>query len=152
MSVTTAARSVLPDSIDELIARCEADRSLHITFEGSSETELRGLEETLGYPLPTPLRAFLGRLGGGVYYLRHEIFGPRRVMIHDIELVPDLLSFRHWLGAKVPARWLPIHRADGAVHAIELGVPDPAPVRRLSDPGPVYPDFTAFLKTLMQSR
>jgi SMI1 / KNR4 family (SUKH-1) len=144
------ARPTVPD-ISDLIARCEADESLHIRSDGADDAELRCLEQKLGQALPGPLRAFLSRLGGGVYYLRHEIFGSRRVMIHDIELVPDILSFQRWLGPKASEGWLPFHRADGRIHAIRLGGPDPAPVCRLGDPSIVYPDFTAFLRSLMTS-
>src|SRR5262245_31370135 len=105
--------------MEDLIARCEADRGQHMTGGPASEDELRQLEAALGGPLPEAYRQFLRRLGGGVFYLKHEMFGARRVMIHDIELVPDVLSFRSRLGA-LPPSWLPIHRSDGQVHALDL--------------------------------
>src|SRR5688500_6397413 len=103
--------------MDELIGCLRAARDLHIVGSGGTEDDLRATEERLGHPLPSPFRHFLQRQGGGIYYLRHEIFGARRVMVHDIETVPDLLSFRQWLGASVPAGWLPFHRSEGRIHA-----------------------------------
>jgi hypothetical protein len=134
--------------LEGLIARCEADRSSHMTGGPCTALELRAVEDALGEALPAELRLFLSRLGGGVFYLEHEIFGARRVMIHDIELVPDLLSFRSWLGAAVPPGLLPVHRAGGRVHAIELGGTTAA-VHTLNAPGPVYPDFTTFLQQVV---
>jgi hypothetical protein len=135
--------------LDAFLARCEADAGVHMTDGACTERELRGVEERLGQVLPAPFRAFLARLGGGVFYLEHEIFGAHRVMIHDIELVPDLLSFRAWLGAAVPAHLLPIHRAGGRIHAIELGVGPCAAVRPLDGNGRQYRDFTAFLESVV---
>lgn len=140
------------DRIDDLIGRCEADGGLHITADRNTDEQLAGIEARLGQSLPAPYRAFLRRLGGGVYYMRHEIFGARRVMTHDIELVPDVLSFKKWLGGTVPEGWLPIHRSADGVHVIQLGVPDPAPVRALGGIGTTYADFAAFLETLLSTR
>jgi len=137
-----------PASLEALIARCEADRGAHMTGGGCTEMELRSVEDALRQPLPADFRLFLSRLGGGVFYLKHEIFGARRVMIHDIELVPDLLSFRAWLGTAVPPNLLPIHRADGQIHAIELGGAR-ANVRSLNHTGPCYPRFSAFLEAFV---
>jgi hypothetical protein len=144
--------NMFPDRIDDLIARCEADGGLHITADGNTDEELSAIEARLGYSLPTAYRAFLHRLGGGVYYMRHEIFGTVRVMTHDIELVPDVLSFTRWLGATVPPGWLAVHRSAEGVHVIQLGVPDPAPVRALGGVGTTYADFTAFLARLVPTR
>src|SRR5262245_10375647 len=126
--------------MDALISQCQAHCRDHMTSGPCAEAELQSIEDRLGAPLPPLFRLFLQRTGGGVYYLRHEIFGARRVMIHDIELVPDLLTFREWLGA-VPGEWLPIHRSEGRVHAIELGQGESARVRPLDGVGPTYPDF-----------
>src|SRR3954468_24338318 len=150
--MNAALRQMVPNRIDELILRCEAEGGLHITGEGNADEELVGIETRLGHRLPTPYRVFLRRLGGGVYYLRHEIFGARRVMTHDIELVPDVLSFTQWLGRTVPAGWLPIHRSAEGVHVIQLGVADPAPVRALGGVGITYADFTSFLEALVLTR
>lgn len=115
----------------------------------ASDDDLRGVEEALRRPLPEPFRLFLQRLGGGVFYLKHEIFGARRVMIHDIELVPGLLSFRTWLGSGLPSGLLPIHRADGRIHVLDLDAGPCAPVRVLGGGGRGYPDFTRFLEDVV---
>jgi hypothetical protein len=132
--------------LDALIARCRADVSSHMTGGACPEEDLRQIEAMVRQPLPAPFRAFLSDLGGGVFYLKHEIFGPRRVMIHDIELVPDLLSFRTWLGTAVPPNMLPIHRADGRIHAVDLGT---GAVRPLGITSPCYADFTTFLERVV---
>jgi hypothetical protein len=134
--------------IDALVARFEADERQHMRGLLSTAAEIQDLESRIGSPLPEAVRQFLLRLGGGVYYMRHEIFGSRRVMIHDIELVPVILSFREWLGV-TGSRTLPIHRADGRVHVIELGS-DPAPVFALDGGTPAYRDFTAFLDAVVK--
>jgi hypothetical protein len=109
-------------TLDEIILRLERDGSAHTTSGVSDEGELAGLEQALGQPLPATLRAFLARVGGGIFYGRHEIFGGHRVMIHDIELVPSLRSVALQLRAAAsppPAGWLPFHRADGGFHLID---------------------------------
>ncbi len=131
-----------------VIARCLANASAHMTGGPCDASSLWSLECRLGYALPEPLRLFLARVGGGVYYSKHEVFGARRVMIHDIELVPDLVSFRSWLGAAVPPDWLPIHRQEGVIHIIQLGL-ETAPVRRIDDPAVLYPDFPTFFEKVV---
>jgi len=134
------------EHFDALVARCRADSAAHMTGGTCSEQELRNVEEILRRPLPAVFRSFLARQGGGVFYLRHEIFGAHRVMTHDIELVPDLLSFRAWLGAAVPANVLPIHRADGRIHALDL---DAGCVHPLGAASPCYPTFSEFLERVV---
>lgn len=110
-------------TLDEIITRLEHDRGAHTTSGPSDEAELRQLEQAVGHPLPAALRTFLARVGGGIFYGRHEIFGGHRVMIHDIELVPSLRSIAQHVQrqpAPPPAGWLPFHRAEGAWHLIEL--------------------------------
>jgi hypothetical protein len=138
--------------VDALIACLRTARDRHIVGGGCTEEDLRATEERLGHALPLAFRLFLQRQGGGIYYLRHEIFGARRVMVHDIEMVPDLLSFRQWLAAAAPDGWLPIHRTEGRMHAIRLGGEEPAPVRALEPGGPTYPDFATFLESLIQNQ
>jgi hypothetical protein len=137
---------------ESLLARCEADASLHMTGGGCPEPELRRIEEAIGYPLPVPYRLFLGRLGGGVYYLKHEIFGCRRVMTHDIELVPDVLSFRRWLGDMVSRNALPFHRADGRIHVLELSGDQAGLVRSIDEGGDRCSDFASFLEEFVVGR
>lgn len=129
--------------LDEIIARLERDRAAHTTSGPSDEDELRRLEHDLG-PLPPALRTFLGRVGGGIYYGRHEIFGGHRVMIHDIELVPSLRAVAQQLQhhePPPPPGWLPFHRAEGAWHLV-----DAAGASVVSwPPGVRYKSFEAFL-------
>jgi hypothetical protein len=109
-------------TLDEIITLLDRDRAAHTTSGPSDEDELRRLEHDLGQPLPAGLRTFLARVGGGIFYGRHEIFGAHRVMIHDIELVPSLRSIVQHVQRQKPAPppgWLPFHRADGAWHLID---------------------------------
>ena len=115
-------RAVL--TFDEVLNAFELAREEHILGDPSTEEELRRLEQTLGAPLPASFRVFLTRLGGGLYFRGHEILGTRRVIVHDIELVPDILSLRRTLaaqGATLPELAIPFHRARGSVHFIRLG-------------------------------
>jgi hypothetical protein len=139
-----------PSRLQAVVARCQQDAALHMTGGPCTEQELRHLEDALGRPLPPGYRTFLARLGGGVFYLRHEIFSAHRVMVHDIELVPDVLSFRQWLGVGVPPGLLPFHRAGSRIHALDL---DGAPSGRVvvvDSPEPGYPDFVTFLEQVVR--
>lgn len=111
-------------TITEVLDLIERDRSLHMTSEPAAAPELERLEEALGVSLPEEFREFLARLGGSILYERHEVFGPRRLMVHDIELVPDLLTFRNHRarsGGAEPAQALvPFHRADGVVNLLDV--------------------------------
>jgi hypothetical protein len=111
-------------TIEKALAVLEKDRHRHMTAEPASERELDLVEETLGRRLPDEFRTLLARLGGGILYERHEVFGVRRLMVHDIELVPDLVSFRQrfvraWEG-EACRDFVPFHRADGMVHLLDL--------------------------------
>jgi len=111
-------------TFDEVLEAFEGAREEHILGSPSTEWELGRLEQTLGAPLPASFRVFLERLGGGLFFRGHEIFGPRRVMVHDIELVPDILSMRRTLaaqGSTLPERAIPFHRARGTIHFLRLG-------------------------------
>lgn len=115
-------RAVL--TFDEVLDAFERAKDEHILGSPSTEEELGGLERKLGAPLPASFRVFLMRLGGGLFFRGHEIFGPRRVIVHDIELVPDILSVRRTLaaqGAPLPELAIPFHRARGTVHFLRLG-------------------------------
>jgi SMI1 / KNR4 family (SUKH-1) len=135
-------------TLDEILDVLERDLARHMTDGPCSEEDLRRLETALGDPLPADLRAFLGRLGGGVFYDAHEVFGARRVMIHDIELIPDLLSLRRTLKG-VPPDALPFHRSTSVVHVIELAPGGrPARITPLGG-GSGYPDLAAFLESVV---
>jgi len=111
-------------TIEEVVAVVAKGRQQHMFTEPASELELDRLEEALGRKLPTEFRIFLSRLGGGILYERHEVFGARRLMVHDIELVPDLVSFRERYvegpGHELAEGLVPFHRADGVVHLLDL--------------------------------
>src|SRR5436309_5716006 len=118
-----------------------------MTTEPASERDLDLLEETLGRRLPDEFRTLLARLGGGILYERHEVFGARRLMVHDIELVPDLVSFRQRLvrasGGDLCQDFVPFHRADGVVHLLDLRADGGAAVMSL-DGTRSYPDLACF--------
>lgn len=138
-------------TLDEIILRIEQDRAAHTTSGPSDAEELQRVEQALGQALPSGLRAFLGRVGGGIFYGRHEIFGGHRVMIHDIELVPSLREVASKLRQGQPAPppgWLPFHRADGLVHLIEAtgGAVVSWP------PGARHASFETFLERVVLTR
>jgi hypothetical protein len=136
-------------SITEVLGLIERDRSLHMISEPASAPELERLEEALGVSLPEEFREFLARLGGSILYERHEVFGPRRLMVHDIELVTDLLSFRTQFARRrsrpLAEGFLPFHRADGVVSLLDLREgADPAVVSE--DGARSYPSLACFLE------
>jgi len=134
-------------SFETLLERIERDASRHSTAGPASEHDLVRLEQTIGHALPAPFRTFLERLGGGLYYERHEIFGPMRAMIHDIELVPPLAQVCRGL----PSGLIPIHRAETLVHFMDLRVGPPVPVISLVS-SERYPDFSSFLEAVVVPR
>jgi len=141
-------------SIATIVQAFQADAAAHTTSGPCVSAELGRVEAALGAPLPHSFREFLAALGGGIFYQRHEIFGAHRVMIHDIELVPDLVSIRRWLDAERPpgyrAGLLPVHRADGVVHVVDLGATGPEREQVAALGGPVvYPDFVRFLERVV---
>lgn len=148
MSATTLV-STPTVTIEAAVDVLEKDLARHMTTDRPSELELDALEEALGRKLPEQFRMFLTRLGGGIFYERHELFGARRLMVHDIELVPDLLSFqRHFAAtgeAASPDSLVPFHRADGVVHLLDLRSAGEAPVVS-ADGTRSYPDLAHFLQ------
>jgi len=138
-------------TIDEVLDVLVRDRRPDSTTDLPSEHELDNLEEALGMSLPSEFRALLARLGGGIFYDRHELFGARRLMVHDIELVPDLVSFRDRFarsGSRPPGDgFLPFHRSEGRVHLLDLRGTSP---RVVSDDGQhVYADLASFLEQVV---
>lgn len=135
-----------PDpELETLLERIERDASRHHTAGPASEADLAKLEAALGHVLPPPFRVFLARSGSGLYYERHEIFGPLHTMIHDIELVPPLASVCRGL----PAGVIPVHRADSVIHFMDLrGGAGPVPVFSLLLPDR-HSDFTTFLRDVV---
>jgi hypothetical protein len=133
-------------TLDEILGQFARDGNHHFTNGPATALELRELEGALGRPLPESFRAFLNRLGGGLFYAGHEIFGPHRVMVHDIELVPSLTTIRSALCAqRLPDGLVPFHRIGGILHAFDLR--DPADAERIVafPGGSTYPDLPSFL-------
>ena len=116
----------------------------------ASDEELDRLQETLGHPLPPSFRALLREVGGGLYEGGHEIFGPSRVMIHDIELVPDLLTVRARLFAEgaLHPQFLPFHRGGATFHLIRMEGAGAGCVVSLPS-GRVYGDLVSFVEPVL---
>jgi hypothetical protein len=137
-------------SFDDILAAFQRDQDRHMNSGPSTQAELGHVEAGLGVALPQPLRAFLMRFGGGIFYNGHEIFGPTRCMVHDIELVPDILSMRQRLleGPGLAAGLLPLHRARGVVHVIDLRTGCVS----LHTGGEPHSDLAAFLENVVLPR
>lgn len=141
-------------TIEEARKVLQRDQQHHMTAEPASEQELDLMEEALGQRLPEEFRTLLARLGGGILYERHELFGVRRLMVHDIELVPDLVSFRERFvsagGEELGEGFVPFHRADGVVHLLDLRAESGPTVVSL-DGARSYPDLARFLEDVVLS-
>jgi hypothetical protein len=146
------SRGDSPVTIEEVLGTLERDQPRHMTGEPSSEQELDLIEKALGRRLPREFRALLARFGGGILYERHEVFGARRLMVHDIELVPDLVSFhRRFVGAgggELYEGFLPFHRADGVIHLFDLRAEGGPSIMSL-DGTHSYPDLARFLEAVV---
>jgi len=158
MATSPAQRSRTPvthgydgDDLDleRVLAALKRDHQRHL-LAPNSEDDLCRLERAIQRPLPAQYRQFLARLGGGLYYDRHEVFGAARLMIHDIELVPDVLEVRARLadscGANGSPFLLPLHRTQGASHWLDVRdgtVVDLGATRR-------FPDLAGFLATVVR--
>jgi hypothetical protein len=146
-------RKALPEMVasrtDRILARLAAGRESRIAVPASDD-ELRRLEGALGLPLPAELRSLLLQIGPGLYDHGHEVFGPARVMIHDIELVPDLLSVRARLGAQegMPRDAVPFHRGSRGIHFIRTQGPHAGEVLSASG-GMAYPDLGSFVEAVL---
>ena len=133
-----------------MLTRLERDREHHM-LSPATAADFETLEREIGAPLPAPVRRVLEVLGGGILYERHELFGPRRLMIHDIELVPDLLSMRAQLRRRaigLAPELLPLHRCEGVLHLVDVSRPDRAPILR-EDGSEAYPSLAAFLEEFL---
>jgi hypothetical protein len=137
--------------IHDILARLERDSQHHMTGAPSDEAEIRDLESKCDIAVPADYRAFLTRFGGGIFYQQHEIFGPRRVMIHDIEMVPDLLSMRASLpritSEPIADGYFPLHRGGGRIHLIDLR---PGPdLGRVLGGTHEFPSLSGFLEAVV---
>jgi hypothetical protein len=141
-------------TLPEILDVFERDLDRHMVAGPAGDEELARLERGLGRPLPPPLRAFLSRFGGGLFYNGHEILGPTRTMVHDIELVPDMLSVRQRLveEGSLPEGFLPFHRARGVLNLIDAReVIGTGEIVSMSQSAP-YPDLASFLETVVLPR
>lgn len=137
-------------TLESVLDKLERDRDRHMLSSVMGSQDLATLERELGRRLPDPVRSLLERLGGGILYERHELFGPRRLMIHDIELVPDVLSMRQRLRSRpqgLPAHLLPLHRCEGTLHLVDVSRPE-APMTA-EDGGRQWPDLASFLQEML---
>jgi hypothetical protein len=136
----------LLDVIDVLVR----DSGQHLLTGPAHETDLAGLERALALPLPASFRTYLGRMGSGILYDRHEVFGPHSLQLHDIEFVPSLPGVLRQLRASLGPKLLPFHRGRGLVHVFDLGggAQEPVPVRAM-DGSASYPDLAAFLEAVV---
>jgi hypothetical protein len=145
------AADVVPAGLDRLLDRLAADAGRHLLTGPADEQELARVEHALALRLPPRFRALLRRLGGGIFYDRHEVFGPRPLQLHDIEFVPSLQAMRARL-APTQAGLLPFHRGDGQVHAFVMGDRDGEPVPITSLDGTRrYRDLESFLEDMVLS-
>jgi SMI1/KNR4 family protein SUKH-1 len=133
-------------TLDEIVERFARDGEYHLTNGPATAAELLALERAVGHSLPDSFRTFLARLGGGLFYAGHEIFGPHRVMVHDIELVPSLTAIRTGPCAeRIPEGLVPFHRMGGTLHAFDLRGSAGAG-RIVAFPyGSTYPELASFL-------
>jgi hypothetical protein len=91
----------------------------HLRFERVPPADIADLESRLGRRLPPELTAMLEAVGNGIFFGREELFGPRRLMVHDIELLPGMLDVRAATPG-LPPEWLPFHREGGVLHVVDL--------------------------------
>jgi hypothetical protein len=132
-----------------LLQRFENGADARMTVIASDE-ELRRIEEALGCPLPSDLRSLLRQVGGGLYEGGHEIFGPQRLMLHDIELVPDLLTVHARLTAEgaLHPHFVPFHREGGTFHLVRTQGAGAGCVVSLPA-GRVYADLASFVEQVL---
>jgi hypothetical protein len=136
-------------TMDDALATLERDGARHLTQRCTAQ-DLEGLERALGRRLPADYRALLTRVGGGILYDEHEVFGGRRLMVHDIELVPDALTLtrRHAdEGRPWPADLVPFHRCRGRLHLLDLSHGEKAQV--VGEDGRSWPSLPAFLSEVV---
>jgi SMI1/KNR4 family protein SUKH-1 len=102
-----------------LIATVERHAPEHLRFGPVPREQITALEAHLKRPLPPALTALLESVGNGIFFGKQELLGPRRLMVHDIELLADMMSVKAQASG-LPEAWLPFHRCDGVMHAVDL--------------------------------
>jgi len=136
-------------TLEEALDALARDAACHVVGEPATDRDLQALDAALGRALPASFRALLRRLGGGLFYQGHEIFGTCRVMVHDIELVPSITSVRSQLGARLPDGVVPFHRDADAMHAFDLRRAAHAERVVTVPEGGTYPDLASFLQAVV---
>ena len=106
----------MTDPVHDAVERHSAE---HLRFEPVPHAQIAELEARLGRSLPPELAAMLETVGNGIFFGKEELFGPRRLMVHDIELLPDMMSVKAATPG-LPEEWLPFHRCDGVLHVVDL--------------------------------
>ena len=106
----------MADPVHDAVERHAAE---HLRFEPVPREQIAELEARLGRRLPPELAAMLETVGNGIFFGKEELFGPRRLMVHDIELLPDMMSVKAATRG-LPDEWLPFHRCDGMLHVVDL--------------------------------
>ena len=135
--------------MEEALAALERDRARHLT-QPCTERDLDVLEQSLGRRLPLDYRALLARVGAGILYDDHEVFGGRRLMVHDIELVPDVLTVarqRAESGRPWPAHLVPFHRRHGRLHLLDVS--DAVSAGVVAEDGRRWRSLTEFLQDVV---
>ena len=102
-----------------LIETVERHAPEHLRFGPVPREQITAFEARLGRPLPPALTAVLESVGNGIFFGKEELFGPRRLMVHDIELLPDMLTVKAQAPG-LPEAWLPFHRRDGVLHVVDV--------------------------------
>jgi hypothetical protein len=115
----------------------------HLRFGPVPRAEIAALEARIGHRLPAALASALETVGNGIFFGKEELFGPRRMMVHDIELLPDMMTIKAGI-AGLPADWLPFHRRDDVVHVVDLSEGAFGQVRSWPD-GAAHGDVGDFL-------
>jgi SMI1/KNR4 family protein SUKH-1 len=102
-----------------VIETIEGHAPAHLRFGPVPREQITALETSLKRPLPPALTALLESVGNGIFFGKQELLGPRRLMVHDIELLADMMSVKAQASG-LPEAWLPFHRCDGVMHAVDL--------------------------------
>jgi hypothetical protein len=127
----------------ELIEALERRAPEHLRFGAVPRADIAEFEARIGRPLPPALAAVLETAGNGIFFGKEELLGPRRLMVHDIELLPDMLSVKSRTPG-LPDAWLPFHRRDGVLHVVDLAPETYGQVRSWPDRAP-RGDIAGFL-------
>ena len=105
--------------MSHVIEAVERHAPEHLRFGPVPREQITAFEARLGRPLPPALTAILESVGNGIFFGKEELLGPRRLMVHDIELLADMMTVKAQAPG-LPEAWLPFHRCDGVIHAVDL--------------------------------